>query len=380
MPKLSTQVKTIGELSALRPLGAVFMGDSITATRSYPSYFCQATRGAVRMLKNAGIGGQTTTQMLSRFNADVLALSPDFCFIMGGINDIITGQPITTPISNILSMVDQCLANGIVPVVLPNAPENNYFAQVADYNYLLMRKASDRGALVFSPWDAYIARGGNYTWLAGSNDDNTHPTYATTVAWAQALAGQFLGTTQRNDIWGPFCSQPNGSMFSNGFFVTDTNADGRADGVDRYSINAGIEAASTYSIIDNPVSIGKAQKLVLVGAPATPSAGLRMRTTSNLVVGDLYDFTVDAKTEDFSNAKLQITFYLNGVNHFLDWAFDRTGSLNGPAHYRFRAAEGITTAECRLVSSAIDGVNPYNATMIVGRLALVNLTELGLDA
>lgn len=40
------------------------------------------------VVANAGVGGDTTTQMLARIDADVLAVDAGFVFVMGGINDI----------------------------------------------------------------------------------------------------------------------------------------------------------------------------------------------------------------------------------------------------------------------------------------------------
>src|SRR5688500_10406964 len=62
----------------------VFMGDSITQAwqRLIPDFFSS------RNYVNKGIGGQTTSQMMARFNGDVLALHPHAVVLLGGTNDI----------------------------------------------------------------------------------------------------------------------------------------------------------------------------------------------------------------------------------------------------------------------------------------------------
>lgn len=97
----------------------VFMGDSITegwqATR--PGFF----RGD-RI--DRGISGQTTSQMLGRFYADVIALHPAVVHIMAGTNDI-AGNSGPTSLeaieNNLRSMVDLARAHGI-RVILGTVP------------------------------------------------------------------------------------------------------------------------------------------------------------------------------------------------------------------------------------------------------------------
>ena len=63
----------------------VLMGDSITEfwTKRDPDFFEDKP-----YLINRGIGGQTTPQMLERFEQDVIALKPKVVVILAGTNDI----------------------------------------------------------------------------------------------------------------------------------------------------------------------------------------------------------------------------------------------------------------------------------------------------
>jgi lysophospholipase L1-like esterase/streptogramin lyase len=63
----------------------VFFGDSITDNWSKPAY---GPFFAGKPYVNRGIGGQTTSQMLVRFAADVVALRPAVVVILAGTNDI----------------------------------------------------------------------------------------------------------------------------------------------------------------------------------------------------------------------------------------------------------------------------------------------------
>lgn len=94
----------------------VFMGDSITEFwKVFDSSFWNG-----RNYINRGISGQTTSQMLIRFQPDVIALKPDAVVILAGINDIAQN---TGPISiedifaNIVSMTNHA-TNKKIKVIL----------------------------------------------------------------------------------------------------------------------------------------------------------------------------------------------------------------------------------------------------------------------
>ena len=97
----------------------VFMGDSITELWAVarPDFF---TEGRV----DRGISGQTTPQMLLRFQADVAALQPRVVHIMGGTNDIAgnTGANAFEDLqNNITAMVTLAKARHI-QVILASMP------------------------------------------------------------------------------------------------------------------------------------------------------------------------------------------------------------------------------------------------------------------
>jgi len=102
----------------------VFMGDSITQGWGLadPAFFGQ---GRV----NRGISGQTTPQMLARFQADVAALKPRAVHIMAGTNDVAgnTGPTSVADIqNNIIAMVTIARANRVA-VVLASIPPAKVF-------------------------------------------------------------------------------------------------------------------------------------------------------------------------------------------------------------------------------------------------------------
>ncbi|HVY90186.1 MAG TPA: GDSL-type esterase/lipase family protein [Hyphomonadaceae bacterium] len=105
---------------AAEPARVVFMGDSITQNwgLARPGFF-----NAVNV--NRGIAGQTTPQMLLRFNADVIALKPAAVHIMAGVNDIAgnTGPTTLEDVeNNTAAMVELAKAHGIKVILATPLP------------------------------------------------------------------------------------------------------------------------------------------------------------------------------------------------------------------------------------------------------------------
>jgi lysophospholipase L1-like esterase len=109
------QLETYREADKLNtPGGIVFIGDSITEGWNLASAFPS------EHVLNRGIGGQTTRQMLLRFQQDVVSLKPQIVVILGGTNDLAYGgdlEHIQAIEMNIESMVDIAEAHHIRPVL-----------------------------------------------------------------------------------------------------------------------------------------------------------------------------------------------------------------------------------------------------------------------
>lgn len=101
----------------------VFYGDSITDLWPLAAAF------PGKSYVNRGIAGQTTSQLLVRLRADVIALAPEAVVILAGTNDI-AGN--TGPISleeiegNFASMAELARAHGIRVVLSSVLPVHNY--------------------------------------------------------------------------------------------------------------------------------------------------------------------------------------------------------------------------------------------------------------
>lgn len=158
----TTQTKSDGfVINATRqdrvPKPVVFIGDSITAGWDLKDYLPDAI--------NAGIPGQTSAQMLARFQADVLDKDPSVVIILAGTNDIrLLDDPNA---SNIQIMATMASAAGIRVILCEIPPIDNTldfdFANttqeskvVTNFNSEVILTGLDYGYPIVDYYDALI--------------------------------------------------------------------------------------------------------------------------------------------------------------------------------------------------------------------------------
>ena len=101
----------------------VFMGNSITQMWSQNSFFFKSNPSFI----NKGISGQTTPQMVNRFEKDVIKQNASTVIILAGINDIAQNTgPITVEniANNIFKMAEMAQKNNIDVIICSVLPAN----------------------------------------------------------------------------------------------------------------------------------------------------------------------------------------------------------------------------------------------------------------
>jgi lysophospholipase L1-like esterase len=170
------------KLAPPAPDRVVFFGDSITQNWQVldPGLFSD-------QVVDRGISGQTTSQMVIRFQDDVIALHPAVVHIMAGINDIAGNTGPTTPVwieTNIHTLVELAKAHG-VRVVLSSILPSDHFAwrpeirpaeTVRALNASLKRYADAQGLVYVDYYPAMV--GGRGELRAELTDDGVHPNAA----------------------------------------------------------------------------------------------------------------------------------------------------------------------------------------------------------
>lgn len=179
------------DVAAAKPLTAVFLGDSQTdqggQTTSWTNrgwwVWMQAMLGhPFTVLKNAGISGNTLTQMLARIQTDVIAYNPGWVFLFGGKNDISAGETFATLQARYIAILDALLASPSNPkvVVVTDPPNNANDAArnlVRDQFNAWLRELPRTRPQVVAVIDANSALTdpASNQYLTGTNFDPTHP-------------------------------------------------------------------------------------------------------------------------------------------------------------------------------------------------------------
>ena len=159
----------------------VFMGNSITELWAayHPTFF------SGHNYCGRGIGGQTSTQMLARFTADVVNLRPKAVVIMAGTNDVAHNTYWVEPdrvVDNVVAMCLLARANGIVPIIssIPpcaafrwNTDIKNAAQTIIDINKRL-RAYAEANSIVYVDYHATLADKQN-GFLKQLSDDGCHP-------------------------------------------------------------------------------------------------------------------------------------------------------------------------------------------------------------
>jgi len=192
------QSATFALVSAGRPGSRwVALGDSITAGISNGRYMDMTqlvSMGRMRLVKNAGVGGDTAAMMLARFDADVAPYSPNLITILAGTNDTGVTAALASYQTSIQAIVGKCYAIGATPVIMTIPPNSsgtpaNRRQQIVIFNAWLRIYAQARGIALVDLFAALVDPAtGNY--VAAYNLDGTHPTPA-----AMTIIGTALNST-----------------------------------------------------------------------------------------------------------------------------------------------------------------------------------------
>jgi len=188
-------------LRAPSPARTVFMGDSITQgwLDSRPKFF----RGD---RVDRGISGQTTSQMLGRFYADVIALHPATVHILAGTNDIAGNGGATTLANienNIRAMVELAQAHRIKVILGTVLPAARFYwrsdiepvVPIGELNDWIRRYSKSRGIVLV---DYYAALDDGHHGLApGDSADGVHPSPAGYVKMEAALTAKLRPARRR---------------------------------------------------------------------------------------------------------------------------------------------------------------------------------------
>ena len=131
-----------------------------------------------------GISGQNTTQMLARFQKDVVEQEPQVVVIMGGTNDLAQGVSKEDIVSNIGQMAEMATGAGIKVVMCTVTPNNDNYSRldpknkgphIIELNGMLKDQAIAKGYSWCDYWSSLVADDGLSMKEEYRLYDNLHP-------------------------------------------------------------------------------------------------------------------------------------------------------------------------------------------------------------
>lgn len=385
----------------VRPRGArlIAVGDSITASDSSGSEFsgtgryanmdswftraCALSGQRLRWDGNAAISGQTSTQQLASFQAQVIDRSPDYAVLMVGSNDVNQGISIAQTRTNLTAMMDQARSAGIGLILCSLLPRSSHDpTRIAGLNVWLRDQAARRGAIWVDFFSLLIdpATGDP---LAGMTRDGTHPTAAARVLMAQ----EFIDTVLPHITpWTPPVGEDNTeaggiNLLANPLMLGTPNANGEAPSWGM-KIGTRTNQPVTTAVVDRAGWLGKAQEIVM-GASPVGSFMLGQSTNTGFAVGDRLGFAgrFDAIAPD---AASNLSMYLvchsatNGGGSALA-SFRAVANLRGGDELLDGTfwMDGVVPAGTLSLGVYAGTVSTAPGTLRFGQMAVRNLTALG---
>lgn len=132
----------------------VCLGDSITW--GYPwgpvySWVKLAAESTGFTVVNKGVNGDTTEDLLLRFDKDVAALNPTHVILMAGTNDACLNIPLKQFAANCHALIEKALSYRIIPSFGLPIPANDNFIEkrLIDYRQWLTEYTSTNNVEIF---------------------------------------------------------------------------------------------------------------------------------------------------------------------------------------------------------------------------------------
>jgi len=89
-------------------------GDSYIANGNIVTRLAEKLTGASAVY-NLGVGGNRVSEMIARYDTDIVPLDLDYCWCDGGVNEVLSLVPLATYQANVTTLVDMLAADGIQP-------------------------------------------------------------------------------------------------------------------------------------------------------------------------------------------------------------------------------------------------------------------------
>lgn len=181
----------------------VIDGDSITALNNVATHY--SDRGyftwlnaflgqSFTLIKNVGGSGQRSDQILARLN-DTIALSPDYIFVMFGVNDFSQNKTASFVLNNMKEYIKRAQSAGIRVIASTATPTSKWTTQEQKTEYYRYNRAlkeyarTQPGLILVDMGSAYLTQDATAAALNHTVDE-THPSALGAVKMAKIAAAE----------------------------------------------------------------------------------------------------------------------------------------------------------------------------------------------
>ncbi len=313
---------------------------------------------------NAGIAGQTSTQIAARVQADVIAHNPGGCIILAGTNDL-SAPDFGVYQTNIRSIVTALRAAGIRPFLstMPPSGITGYRATITAWNAWLRRYATIEQIDLIDGYSLLVDPAtGDYS--ASYINDGVHPNVAGWKAWGQLVSDTLSPRLPNVHPVIPWDNNDPNNLLSNGLNI---NGSPLATGFYDYS---GLIAGASRSIVTDALVPGNMQRLEL-GTTAGDNI-VAQDIGTGFSPGDLLAFsTVFTASAGVAYVEIMVNF-TSGVGPNTKPIHITQPVTRGQVYMEMTVPAGTTSI------ATLWRVNGVSCTADFGQRGLYNLTALGI--
>lgn len=344
----------------------------------------------------AGVGGNITTQMLARLDADVITPLSSYvsagrnvyCLVMAGVNDSVnTSDIIATATGNLTQIYSDLIAAGITPIATTITPTTSATTatQIANWDGIQswLRSYCPANGITLCDVDADCRDAAQTTvrvWNSGYTHDGVHPTAAGALAISQAISTELAAILPSVDHFSTVPTTPDNFLSSNPIMIgTGGSLTGTGAGVvaDDWALNVG--TGSKEARADN---VGDWQVIDMASSlRLNPVGGIDI--SAGFTEGDLVLAQAEVFCVDDWDAVTQFLLFLefrDGGGAIGDGVTclgnsPNTGTIPNPnpgGIVVFRTIPATVPATCTIVRSYLFAVGA-GGSIKVGRYEIKNL-------
>lgn len=229
-------------------------------------YLTGTSNDRMVFVRNSSRTGNTSADLVARFNTDVAPYQPNIVMVMIGYNDFKNGVADSVYRANIRTLTALIKSIGAVPYFLTTTPVNSFSAaaamRITRNNIWLQRYCSFNGIAFYDVYAAVADPAADGQWLSGYAAADGF-SLASSITYIGGLLGTlFSQTVIPKQVTPSYSSTDPTNLVTNGNFLNGTTV---ATGFT--SASSLTEGTASYSVISDPSYVGgKAQQITLTSA------------------------------------------------------------------------------------------------------------------